>query len=126
MSIKLKDFIELIRVRQGTDEDGFPIEKDEVLASVRAYREDRYGSETWKNRSLFSKATTLFRIRAIPGIALDTRCVVVTEDGRYNILSIEDIRHKGLYWEILAEKVETEGVVQYGQMRNQNAGGVLG
>lgn len=114
MSIKLTHFIELFRVEQGTDEDGFPVERDELLVSVRAYREDRYGSEMWKNRSLFSKATVLFRIRSIPSIALDTRCVVVTEDGRYNILSVEDIRHKGLYWEILAEKVDTEGVVKDG------------
>ena len=81
MSIKLTHFIELFRVEQGTDEDGFPVERDELLVSVRAYREDRYGSEMWKNRSLFSKATVLFRIRSIPGITLDTRCVVVTEDG---------------------------------------------
>ena len=114
MSIKLQHFIELFRVESGTDSEGFPTERDEMLASIRAYREDRYGSEAWKNRSLFSKATTLFRIRVIPGIKLDTRCVVVTEDGRYNILSVEDIRHKGLYWEILAEKVDTEGVVQDG------------
>jgi len=39
---------------------------------------------------------------------------VVTEDGRHNILSVEDIRRKGLYWEILAERVDTEGVVKDG------------
>ena len=114
MSIKLQHFIELFRVEQETDPDGFPVERDVFLASVRAYREDRYGSETWKNRSLFSTATTLFRIRRIPGITLDTRCVVVTEDGRHNILSVEDIRRKGIYWEILAERVDTEGVVKDG------------
>lgn len=116
MSIKLRHFIEIFRVEQGTDEDGFPVERDELLASVRAYREDRYGSETWKNRSLFSTATTLFRIRKVPGITLDTRCVIVTKDGRHNILSVEDIRHKGLYWEILAEKTDTEGVVEDGKV----------
>lgn len=114
MSIKLQHFIELFRVENGTDAEGFPLEQDTLLASVRAYREDRYGSETWKNRSLFSKATVLFRIRKIPEIMLDNRCVVVTDDGRYNILSVEDIRHKGMYWEILAEKVDTEGVVKGG------------
>lgn len=114
MSIKLQHFIELFRVEGQTDAEGFLIEHDTLLASVRAYREDRYGSETWKNRSLFSKATVLFRIRKIPRITLDNRCVVVTDDGRYNILSVEDIRHKGMYWEILAEKVVTEGVVKGG------------
>lgn len=114
MSIKLKHFVELFRVENGTDAEGFPLKQDTLLASVRAYREDRYGSETWKNRSLFSKATVLFRIRKIPEIMLDNRCVVVTDDGRYNILSVEDIRHKGMYWEILAEKVDTEGVVKGG------------
>ncbi|MGI6120723.1 MAG: hypothetical protein ACOYH0_00255 [Saccharofermentanales bacterium] len=41
MSIKLKHFIELFRVEQETDSDGFPVERDVFLASVRAYREDR-------------------------------------------------------------------------------------
>lgn len=114
MSIKLTHFIELMRVEMTTDAEGFPLERDVSLAHVRCYREDRYGSETWKNRSLFSKATTLFRLRKIPGISLDTRCVVIAEDGRFNILSVEDIRSKGLYWEILAEKVDTKGVVKDG------------
>ena len=60
MSIKLTHFIELFRVEQGTDEDGFPVERDELLVSVRAYREDRYGSEMWKNRSLFPKRRCSF------------------------------------------------------------------
>ena len=114
MSIKLSHFIELMREEQTSDKEGFPIKRDVPLAHVRCYREDRYGSEVWKNRSLFSKATTLFRLRAIPGVKLDMRCVVIAEDGRFNILSVEDIRHKGLYWEILAERVDTKGVVENG------------
>ncbi len=114
MSIKLQHFIELMRTQTITDDEGFEKTVDIPLAHVRAYREDRYGSEAWKNRSQFSTATVLFRIRAIPGITLDTRCVVITEDGRYNILSVEDIRHKGMYWEILAEKTVTKGVVSRG------------
>ena len=43
MSIKLQHFIELFRVESGTDSEGFPTERDEMLASIRAYREDRYG-----------------------------------------------------------------------------------
>lgn len=122
MSLKFNCPIELMRTTSGTDEAGFASETDEALASVHAYREDRHGSEAWKNRSLFITATTLFRIRAIPGLTLDTRCVVVTADGRFNILSVENIKRRGLYWEILAEKVDTEGVVTGGKSTDQDAG----
>jgi len=114
MSIKLNHFIELFRVEQETDPDGFPVERDVFLASVRAYREDRYGSETWKNRSLFRQQRRFLESGEFPASHSIPRCVVVTEDGRHNILSVEDIRRKGLYWEILAERVDTEGVVKDG------------
>lgn len=114
MSLKFNCAIELMRTVSEKDAAGFARETDQALASIRAYREDRYGSEVWKNRSLFTTATTLFRIRAIPDLSLDTRCVVITEDGRFNILSVEDIKRRGIYWEILAEKVGTEGVVTGG------------
>lgn len=114
MSIKLIEPIALLRIALATDEAGFRTETEVPIAHVSAYREDQYGSEVWKNRSLFSKATTLFRIRPIPKVALDNRCVVLCSDGRFNILSVEDIRHRGLYWELLAEKVGTEGVVEDG------------
>jgi len=121
MNIRLTHFIELFRMETTIDDEGFEVTEDIALAHVRAYREDRYGSETWKNRSLFSTATVLFRIRAIPDITLDTRCVIITDDGRYNILSVEDIRHKGMYWEILAEKTEQKGVVSGGKSNDETS-----
>ena len=66
MSIKLNHFIELFRVEQETDPDGFPVERDVLLASVRAYREDRYGSETWKNRSLFLRQRRFLESERFP------------------------------------------------------------
>ena len=54
------------------DAEGFKSEKEVTLASVRAYREGRHGSERWANMAAFSEATDLFRFRVIPGVSVTT------------------------------------------------------
>lgn len=42
---KMNVFIDITETRKVKDEEGFSSEEDVVLASVRAYREGRHGSE---------------------------------------------------------------------------------
>lgn len=44
---KMNEFIELLRTGTRTDEEGFGVTEEEVLASVRAYREPRNASQRW-------------------------------------------------------------------------------
>ena len=80
---------------------------DEILASVRVYREGRHGSQRWANLATFSEATDLFRFRVIPGLVVSTDHIIVCDGGRYNITSVEDVKGRGMYIEVLAKKVES-------------------
>lgn len=107
---KMNTFIDIVLPNGTIDSEGFATNGDVVLASLRAYKEDRYGNESWKNRASFSSATALFRLRKRPGLKVTTAMAIVCEDGRYNILSVEDIKNRGMYIELLAEKlVESRG-----------------
>jgi hypothetical protein len=52
----------------------------------------------------FSTANSLFRFRKIPGVDIVSSLYIVSNAGRYNIISAEDVRGRGMYWEVLAEK----------------------
>lgn len=106
---KMNSFIDIISTQPIKDSEGFATIGDTILASVRAYKEERHGNEQWANRAAFSTATALFRFRKIPGITITTSHILVCEDGRYNIASVEDVSGRGMYVEVLAEKVIASG-----------------
>ena len=49
---------------------------------------------------------TMFRFRKIPGLTVTTSHFISEADGRYNIINAEDVRGRGMYIEVLAEKLE--------------------
>ena len=102
---KMNTFIDIVETRKVKDSEGFTSTEDVILASVRAYREGRHGSERWANLAAFSEATDLFRFRVIPGLSLTTSMFLVCEDGRFDITSVEDVKGRGMYLEVLAKKV---------------------
>ena len=104
---KMNGFADIISVKRVKDSEGFSSSADEILASVRIYREGRHGSQRWANLATFSEATDLFRFRVIPGITITTDHIIVCDGGRFNITSVEDVKGRGMYIEVLAKKVET-------------------
>ena len=106
---KMNTFIDIISTVPAKDAEGFATEGDILLASVRAYKEDRHGNERWANMAAFSSASSLLRFRKIPGLEITTEMVITCADGRYRILSVENVRDRGMYIEVLAEKVEPSG-----------------
>ena len=88
------------------DPEGFRIDGDTVLASVRGYREGRHGSRKWANRAAFSEATDLFRFRNIPEVEVTAGLVLVCGGERFEITSVEDVKGRGMYIEVLARKTE--------------------
>jgi len=103
---KMNGFADIISVKLVKDSDGFSATVDEIIASVRVYREGRHGSQRWANLATFSEATDLFRFRVIPGLVVSTDHIIVCDGGRYNITSVEDVKGRGMYIEVLAKKVE--------------------
>ena len=103
---RMNAFIDIVEQKQVKDAEGFTCAVDTIVASVRAYREDRHGTAKWANRAVFSSASALFRFRVIPGITVTPGMAIVCADGRYRILSAEDVKGRGMYVEALAEKIE--------------------
>ncbi|HEX3017449.1 MAG TPA: head-tail adaptor protein [Caproicibacter sp.] len=106
---KMNTFVDLISTQPRKDSEGFSSGGDTILASVWAYKEERHGSERWANRAQFSDATAMFRFRMVPAVPITTNLVIVCADGRYNITSVEDVSGRGMYVEVLTEKVSTGG-----------------
>ena len=91
------------------DTEGFATKTDNILVSVHAYREGRHGSQKWVNRASFSEATDSFQFRVIPGLSVTTAHVILCGDDRYEITSVEDVKGRGMYFEVLAKKVTPGG-----------------
>ena len=103
---KMNSFMEIVLPTTIKDEEGFTTQGDSVLASIRAYREGRHGTQKWANRAAFSEATDLFRFRTIPGLSVTTAMAIVCDNERYDITSVEDVSGRGMYVEVLAKKSE--------------------
>ena len=103
---KMNVFIDIVSADPVRDAEGFVTKGDTILASVRAYKEDRHSSERWANMAAFSEATALFRFRAIPGVDVTASLVIVCEGKRYRITKAEDVRGRGMYIECLCELTE--------------------
>lgn len=102
---KMNTFIELGVFRKDVDQDGFATSVYERIAVVRAYREGRHGSQRWANLASFSEATDLFRFRVIPGVILTTDYTLLCCGEAFDITSVEDVKGRGMYIEVLAKKV---------------------
>lgn len=92
----------LIRLVKSKDEEGFASEEEEIIAEIRVYKEGRHGNEHWANLASFSEATDLFRFRKIPNTKVTEEMFIDYEDERYDILSVENIKGRGMYLEVLA------------------------
>ena len=106
---KMNTFIDIIEKVTINDSEGFRTEIDNIVATIRAYREGRHGTEMWANRATFSEATDLFRFRCIPGVTITTAMLIACENGRFEITSVEDVKGRGMYTEVLAKEVKPSG-----------------
>ena len=99
--------VTILRVTYEKDADGFAQPRDEVLARVRAYHEQRHGNVKWANRAAFSEATALFRFRVIPGVSIEPLYILVCAAGRFEVLSVEVLGKQ--YVEALCKEVAAVG-----------------
>ena len=106
---KMNGFADIVKTRQVKDSEGFTHSEDEVLASIRVYREGRHGSEKWANMASFSTATDLFRFRVIPGVEITTDMQILCDGHTFEITSVEDVKGRGMYLEVLGTEVKPGG-----------------
>ena len=106
---KMNKFLEIKSIQNIKDDEGFSTKQEVTIAKVRGYREGRHGSEKWANRTTFTEATDLFIIRNIPDVKINTDMVIFCDGETFEITSIEDVKGKNMYIEILAKKVIQSG-----------------
>lgn len=103
---KMNSFIVIISAENVIDSEEFSRRKETILASIRAYKEERHGNKMWANMAAFSEATSLFRFRKIPGIDVTTKIFILHDEIRYNIISVDNVKERRMYIEVLAKKIE--------------------
>ena len=106
---KMNTQIQITQKQVTLDGEGFQTEFNVVVATVRAYREGRHGSEKWANRAAFSEATDLFQFRTIPGVKITTDMRLFCDGSVFEITSVEDVKGRGMYIEALAKEVKPSG-----------------
>ncbi len=106
---RMNTLISIAREVVTKDAEGFATKIDQILVAAFAYREGRHGSQKWVNRAAFSEVTDLFRFRVIPGLNVNTAHVILSGDDRFEITSVEDVKGRGIYLEVLAKKVTPNG-----------------
>ena len=106
---KMNSFVEIVQKSIDTDNEGFKTENLKTVAKFRAYREGRHGSEKWANRATFSTATDLFRFRCIPHIEITTDMLILCDNRKFEITSVENVKGRNMYLEVLAKEVKPSG-----------------
>ena len=106
---RMNTLISITQEEVTKDTEGFATKTDNIRVSIHAYQEGRHGSQKWVNRAAFSEATDLFRFRVIPGLTVTTAHVILCENNRFTITSVEDVKGRGMYIEVLAKKVTPDG-----------------
>ena len=106
---KMNTYINFFYKAQTKDDEGFNQETEVWLKSIRAYREGRHGTEKWANRAAFTDATDLFRLRKPRDFRPTTDMLIEYKGEYFEITSIEDVKGRGMYIEILARAVNPSG-----------------
>jgi len=103
---KMNTPISVCSITNSKDSAGFAAKQRHPLLTCRAYKEEKNMSEKWSGSAVFSEATVLFRFRCCPGISISTRDVIVCDNVQYDIISVEDVRGRSMYYQVLAKSSE--------------------
>lgn len=102
---KMNTPIEIVSTELVKDVEGFVAQGDTVIANVHAYFEQKNSTERWRTLAQTSDVNALFRFRSIPGVTITNHNCIICGDKRYNIYSVENVRQRGIYLEVLAVSV---------------------
>ena len=106
----MNTFVSIVEKQFTQDDEGFKTETDVTVAEVRAYREGRHGSEKWANMASFSTATDLFSIpRDTRALRSQPICASSVTGIPFEITSVEDVKGRGMYLEVLVQEVKPGG-----------------
>lgn len=107
MSIgKLNTPIKIIKIINEKDSDGFSIKSKHQIAHMQAYFEIKNTTEKWSNRTILKDASALFIIRRNRTLQIDRTMFIECQGEQYQIVSIENVRNKNMYFEIVGKLVQ--------------------
>ena len=106
---KMNGFAVIKKIYKEQDDEGFRKDTELIIATARCYREGRHGSLRWANLATFSEATDLFRFRCIPDTEIVADMVILCGSHRFEITSVENIKGRGMYMEVLCKEVKPGG-----------------
>lgn len=96
--------IEIIKIDEIKDKDGFPIKNEILLLKTWAGIANISGTELIKNNSDFAQVKTRFFIRT-PKKNIEKNMFIKFKDSLYNITYVNNYGFKDKYTEIIAELV---------------------
>ncbi len=101
---KMNSLITIMSKTPSKDEDGFVSVEEQEVIRLKAYKDEQHASLKWVNMATFTSANATFTFRKVPTIDITSGMIIVCEDHRYKIVSVEPIRK--MYLEAKAEKIE--------------------
>lgn len=96
--------IEIIKITETKDSDGFPIKSETVILKTLAHVTNVSGTEIMRANSDFSEVKTRFLIRT-PKSEITKDMVIRFAGKTYNIIYINDYSYDKKYTEIITELV---------------------
>ena len=103
---RMTEFIDIVEIIKVKDAEGFAGDSFEnLILSTRAYFEEQRGTKVWANRAAFSTATAMFTFRANPAVKITPSYNIRYRGELYRILNVRDAQGRGMYVEILADKI---------------------
>ena len=103
---KMNQIIQIAETHSVKDADGFVTKEESILKTLKAYKETKNATEKWVSMATFSSATCLFHFRYLPDLEVTPDLFIISDNERYQILSVENIRNRKMHLEVFAEKVE--------------------
>lgn len=91
--------IEFIKISEGTDEDGFPVDKAQVIRKAWAKVQDLYGREYYEAAAVQQENTVKFITRYFD---VDQTMQIRFEGKIYDIKSVSNIKYQNRFLEIKA------------------------
>ena len=104
---KMRHFMELVIPKFENDDEGFGVKSYEVLARIRAAKEDRRDWRTNEdaiNQATFATERTKIQFRRVSGVTVTPAHGLIFNGFYYRIVAVDNDSGRGLYVFVLAEK----------------------
>jgi head-tail adaptor len=97
--------VAVVRREYVLDAEGFSVSQSIPVMEAKAEVELKKANEFWANLAAWSEVDAIFRIRRKPGVEIDSSMLLIAPDGEYNVTSVDSIKGRGMYIEIMAKRI---------------------